>query len=164
VSSAFKLTSKERKLLTLMLDSAAAQGEISTSALKFAQSLRARGVEAHAIEQTLASADQPPVRQFGPDLGLCAMPWGKNKGKPFCEIFAERTALCSALGQKKTRSRAQVRRLHPGRAGISQPGIILSCRITPTLRPQISCSRGTQQHCQRLAFRRSLSSWTGLSR
>src|SRR5690349_1378840 len=79
VSSAVKLTAKERKLLALMLDQAASSGEIHNAATKLAESFRARGVQAQNIEKAL-TIERLPARQFRPDFGLCVMPWGPNKG------------------------------------------------------------------------------------
>jgi hypothetical protein len=84
-----RLTPKEVKLVWLMLDRAAARGEIENAARMFAQSLRARQVKAEEVEKALAKLNIEPAPEPNcskPDYGLCMMPWGKHRGKMFKEI------------------------------------------------------------------------------
>jgi hypothetical protein len=79
------LTSTEVKLLHLILDKNAVDGEVATGSVKLVQSLRRRGVEAEAV--TRALADEPiAVKRLTPDHGLCVMPWGKHKGRIFADV------------------------------------------------------------------------------
>lgn len=80
-----KLTPTEAKLLRLMLDSAAEPGEVSTSSLKLAESLRRRCVSAYEIEEAISAAvgnGNGPQ----PNYGLCTMPFGRTKGQRFVDL------------------------------------------------------------------------------
>ena len=85
----FELTDLERKLLRLALCRSAQLGEITTSAVKFVQSLRDRNVESVLIETVLDGGSndvEPAIRMSHPDYGLVVMPWGKHKGEMFMDI------------------------------------------------------------------------------
>jgi hypothetical protein len=85
----FRLEDMERKLLRLALSPSAQGGEITTSAIKLINTLRARGVESSAIENALegngVTEDIAPVISK-PDWGLIQMPWGKYKGSLLMDI------------------------------------------------------------------------------
>lgn len=84
-NSPVAFTEVEIKLLRLVLNKEAAPGEVSTGAQKLIESLRRRGVEAHAIEQ--AFVQEPlPAKRIRPDFGLTVMLWGRCKGKRFMDI------------------------------------------------------------------------------
>jgi hypothetical protein len=72
------LTPLEAKLLHLVLNGAAAPGEIATGAAKLVESLRNRGVNAEEIENTLGRA---VPRYTRPDFGLVPCPFKKHKGE-----------------------------------------------------------------------------------
>jgi hypothetical protein len=72
------LTPLETKLLHLILNGAAAPGEIATGSAKLVESLRKRGVEAEEIENTLNRA---VPRYTRPDFGLVTCPFKKHKGE-----------------------------------------------------------------------------------
>jgi hypothetical protein len=74
------LTATESKLLWLIMDGAAAPGEIATGAAKLIESLRKRGVSAEEIESTLNSKGVLP-KYTKPDFGLIACPFKKHKGE-----------------------------------------------------------------------------------
>jgi hypothetical protein len=80
-----KLTALEVKLLSLILDQSAAEGEISAGAQKLVESWRRRGVTAEQLSQILAP-EPLLAKQFEPDYGLCRFPWGRNKGKLFIDV------------------------------------------------------------------------------
>ena len=82
VAMAFKLEDMERKLLRLALSSSAQGGEITTSAIKLINALRARGVESATIENALEGngAEKMVSVISRPDWGLTEMPFGKHKG------------------------------------------------------------------------------------
>jgi hypothetical protein len=80
-----ELTPIEAKLLRLMLDSAAEPGEVSTSSLKFAESLRRRSVSAYEIEQAISAAVGNGTG-LQPNYGLCVMPFGRTKGQRFMDL------------------------------------------------------------------------------
>jgi hypothetical protein len=77
---AVTLTSVEAKLLRLVMDGAAAEGEIATGAHKLILSLRKRGVSAEEIDGTLSSRGVLP-KYTKPDFGLIACPFTKHKGE-----------------------------------------------------------------------------------
>jgi hypothetical protein len=72
------LTPLETKLLHLVLNGAAAPGEVATGASKLIESLRNRGVSAEQIENTLSRA---VPRYTRPDYGLIPCPFKKHKGE-----------------------------------------------------------------------------------
>ena len=80
-----QLTAIELKLLRLALNQSAQGGEISTSAVKFVESLRQRGISSSQVEEALCSEVVPP-KQWRPDYGLSAMPFGPRKGERFMDI------------------------------------------------------------------------------
>jgi hypothetical protein len=73
-------TSVEKKLLHLILDGAAAPGEIATGAQKLIISLRDRGVSAEELEHALNSRAAIP-KYTRPDFGLIVCPFKKHKGE-----------------------------------------------------------------------------------
>jgi hypothetical protein len=75
------LTSIEAKLLRLVMDGAAAPGEIATGAQKFIESLRKRGVSAEEIETAFTSHGLALPKYTRPDFGLIACPFKKHKGE-----------------------------------------------------------------------------------
>jgi hypothetical protein len=75
---AITLTLLETKLLHLVLNGAAAPGEVATGAAKLVESLRARGISAEQIENTLGGA---VPRYTRPDFGLTPCPFKKHKGE-----------------------------------------------------------------------------------
>jgi hypothetical protein len=75
-----EFTDRELKLIWLMLDGAAAKGEIANAATSLALSLRARAVSAEVFTGSL------PAPRTRPDYGLCTMPWGKHRGEQFKDI------------------------------------------------------------------------------
>ena len=79
------LSPLETKLLRLVLDRNAAEGEVATGSIKLVQSLRHRGIEADAIEQAL-SKEPIVVKPLKPDYGRTVMRWGKFKGQIFADI------------------------------------------------------------------------------
>jgi hypothetical protein len=85
-----ELTELELKLLRLGLDPAAQTGGIQGCAIKLFASLRARGVSAQYFELTIKRANHLPAEPspvpLKPDPGLNTVPFGKHKGKPFCEV------------------------------------------------------------------------------
>jgi Putative quorum-sensing-regulated virulence factor len=87
VASAFRLGDMERKLLRLAL-SPSAQGEITTSAIKLINTLRARGVESGAIENALEGSGEentfPVISR--PDWGMTMLSFGKHKGEMLMDI------------------------------------------------------------------------------
>ena len=89
MAMAFEFGDMERKLLRLALTPSAQGGEVSTSAVKLAESLRKRGVTSSQIEAALESnaateAIAPVISK--PDWGLTRMPWGKHKGELLMDI------------------------------------------------------------------------------
>ena len=76
----FALTTVERKLLRLVMDGAAASGEIATGAVKFIESLRNRGVSAEEIEIVLSTKRVAP-KYTRPDYGLIPCPFRKHQGE-----------------------------------------------------------------------------------
>jgi hypothetical protein len=85
---AFRLGDMERKLLRLALNPSSRGGEITTSAIKLINALRARGVESSTIENALESGGDGEIaaRMSKPDWGLVQMPWGKHKGSMLMDI------------------------------------------------------------------------------
>jgi uncharacterized protein (DUF3820 family) len=81
-----QFTERELKLIRLMLDSAAAQGEVANASRMLVEALRARAVSAQDIEESLNKAAVPEYGHWAPDYGLCTMPWGKHKGHQFKDI------------------------------------------------------------------------------
>jgi hypothetical protein len=81
-----QFTDRELKLIRLMLNSAAAKGEIANASRMFAEALRARHVSAEDMEGS--AGERLPVDDgyYTADYGLCTMPWGKHKGKEFRSI------------------------------------------------------------------------------
>lgn len=75
---AITLTPLETKLLHLVLNGAAAPGEVTTGATKLVESLRSRGVSAEQIEHTLSRTVPQYTR---PDYGLIPCPFKKHKGE-----------------------------------------------------------------------------------
>jgi hypothetical protein len=73
---ALTLTPLEMKLLHLVLNGAAAPGEVKTGATKLVESLRNRGVSAEQITNTLNRAVPQYTR---PDYGLIPCPFRKHK-------------------------------------------------------------------------------------
>ena len=89
MAPAFELTDLERKLLRLALCRSAQLGEITTSAVKFVQSLRDRNVESVLIETALDGGSndvEPAIRMSHPDYGLTIMRWGKYRQQMFMDI------------------------------------------------------------------------------
>jgi hypothetical protein len=88
------LSDKERKLLWLALDGAAAPGEISNAARMFIEALRKRGCRADELDggstHVIRYQDDdlvPKGRRSKPDYGLERFPWGKkHKGERFKDI------------------------------------------------------------------------------
>ena len=74
------LTPLETKLLHLVLNGSAAEGEIATGATKLVESLRRRGVSAEQIEHMLGTRGMIP-KYTRPDYGLIACPFKKHKGE-----------------------------------------------------------------------------------
>jgi hypothetical protein len=74
------LTPLETKLLHLVLNGGAAEGEIATGANKLVESLRRRGVSAEQSEQMLGAKGMFP-KYTRPDYGLIACPFKKHKGE-----------------------------------------------------------------------------------
>jgi hypothetical protein len=79
-----ELTPTESKLLRLMLNEAAEPGEVSTSSLKLAESLRRRCVSAYEIEEAISAVGNGSALQ--PNYGLCTMPFGRTKGQRFMDL------------------------------------------------------------------------------
>jgi hypothetical protein len=75
---AITLTPLETKLLHLVLNGAAASGEVATGAAKLVESLRNRGVSAEQIENTLG---RTVPRYTRPDYGLIPCPFKKHKNE-----------------------------------------------------------------------------------
>ena len=75
---------RRTKILALVLDRNAAQGEVEVGALKLIESLCKRGVTLQQFTEPLGEA--LPMKQSAPDYGLCTMPWGRNKGKFFMDV------------------------------------------------------------------------------
>jgi hypothetical protein len=86
---AFRLEDMERKLLRLAVSPSAQGGEVTTSAIKLINTLRARGVESSTIENALEGSNgaenTAPVHSK-PDWGLTRMPFGQHKGSLFMDI------------------------------------------------------------------------------
>ena len=88
VAMAFRLEDMERKLLRLALSPSAQGGEITTSATKLINALRARGVESGTIENALESngaENMAPVISK-PDWGMTMLSFGKHKGEMLMEF------------------------------------------------------------------------------
>jgi hypothetical protein len=79
------LSPLETKLLRLVLDQNAAEGEVANGSVKLVRSLRSRGVEAIEIEQAL-SVEPLVVKPLKPDYGRTVMIWGRHKGQIFADI------------------------------------------------------------------------------
>ena len=75
---AITLTPLEIKLLHLVLNEAAASGEVAIGATKLIESLRSRGVSVEQIETTLG---RTVPRYTRPDYGLIPCPFKKHKGE-----------------------------------------------------------------------------------
>ena len=85
---AVRLEDMERKLLRLALSPSAQGGEVTTSAIKLINTLRARGVESSAIENALEGSgaeNMVPVLS-GPDWGMTMLSFGKHKGEMLMDI------------------------------------------------------------------------------
>lgn len=82
---AVTLTPLEVKLLHLILNKNAAEGEVNTGSVKLVQSLRNRGVDAEAIENALAK-EPLAIKPLRPDPGLTPMAWGKHRGKIIADV------------------------------------------------------------------------------
>ena len=82
----FELTDFELKLLRLALCESALGGEIATSAQKFIESLRARGVDSATLETALGESSNETIILSQPDWGMTVMPWGKHKGEMIMDI------------------------------------------------------------------------------
>ena len=88
VANAFMLGDMERKLLRLALSPSAQGGEVTTSAIKLINTLRARGVESSAIENALEGSgaeNMVPVLSR-PDWGMSMLSFGKHKGEMLMDI------------------------------------------------------------------------------
>jgi hypothetical protein len=87
-ANAFRLGDMERKLLRLALSPSAQGGEITTSAIKLINTLRARGVESNAIENALegSGAENAVPVISRPDWGMTALSFGKHKGEMLMDI------------------------------------------------------------------------------
>ena len=88
VANAFMLGNMERKLLRLALSPSAHGGEVTTSAIKLINTLRARGVESSAIENALEGSgaeNMVPVLSR-PDWGMTMLSFGKHKGEMLMDI------------------------------------------------------------------------------
>ena len=79
------LTATELKLLRLVMDGAAAPGEVANGATKLVESLRKRGISAEQIETAFASKTVPP-KYTRPDYGLIVCPFKKHRGKQARDI------------------------------------------------------------------------------
>jgi hypothetical protein len=81
--ASFALSELELRLLRLALSPAAQGAEITTAAIKFVESLRARGVDANVIEGALQcdGADALAVPASVPDWGLVICPFKAHKGE-----------------------------------------------------------------------------------
>ena len=88
VAMAFKLEDMERKLLRLALSPSAQGGEITTSATKLINALRARGVESGTIENALESngAENMAPVVSKPDWGMTVLSFGKHKGEMLMDV------------------------------------------------------------------------------
>jgi hypothetical protein len=82
---AVALTAIELKLLRLVMDGAAAPGEIANGSTKLFESLRKRGISAEQIETAFASKTVPP-KYTRPDYGLIICPFKKHRGEQACDI------------------------------------------------------------------------------
>jgi hypothetical protein len=85
---AFRLEDMERKLLRLALSPCAQGGEVTTSAIKLINTLRARGVESSAIENALEGSgaeNMAPVISK-PDWGMTVLSFGKHKGEMLMDV------------------------------------------------------------------------------
>ena len=80
----FAFTEREVKLLRLFLDPVASFGEVQNGAVKLAESLRARSIEAEALQVELAMA--PAAKYAAPDYGKRKMPFGQFKGQSFTQV------------------------------------------------------------------------------
>jgi hypothetical protein len=86
------LSSIQAKLLRLVLDSGAADGEALNALSMLRDNLRANGPDPHELVDALENAgfaltDQallPPARSK-PDYGLTVVPFGRNKGQLFMD-------------------------------------------------------------------------------
>jgi hypothetical protein len=74
------LTPIEAKLLRLIMDDAAASGEVANGATMLVESLRKRGVSAEDIESAFARKGILP-KYTRPDFGLTVCPFRKHKGE-----------------------------------------------------------------------------------
>ena len=85
---AVRLEDMERKLLRLALSPSAQGGEITTSAIKLINALRARGVESSAIENALedSGAENMVPLISRPDWGMTMLSFGKHKGEMLMDI------------------------------------------------------------------------------
>jgi hypothetical protein len=88
VANAFMLGEMERKLLRLALSPSAQGGEVTTSAIKLINTLRARGVESSAIENALegSGAENMVAVLSRPDWGMTMLSFGKHKGEMLMDI------------------------------------------------------------------------------
>ena len=103
VANAFMLGDMERKLLRLALSPSAQGGEVTTSAIKLINTLRARGVESSAIENALAGSgaeNMVPVLSR-PDWGMTMLSFGKHKGEMLMDIPPS-SSLAPALDQRES--------------------------------------------------------------
>lgn len=75
------LTSVELKLLWLIMDAAAAPGEIANGAKALIESMRKRGVKADEIEAVFASNPRVIPKYSKPDFGLVKCPFKRHKGE-----------------------------------------------------------------------------------
>jgi hypothetical protein len=82
---AIALTTIELKLLRLVMDGAAAPGEVANGATKLVESLRKRGISAEEIELAFASRTVPP-KYTRPDFGLIVCPFKKHKDEQARDI------------------------------------------------------------------------------
>jgi len=86
------LSSLQAKLMRLALDSGAADGEALNALSKLRANLQENGPTVHELVDALVSGGLamseetplPPV-PTKPDYGLCAIPFGKNKGALFMD-------------------------------------------------------------------------------
>jgi hypothetical protein len=86
-----ELTSVEAKVLRIVLDPAAPEGEVANASKKLVESLRRRGVSAYDIEEALSgetNGNSGPAQMSKADWGLTRMPFGRNKGCLFMDISA----------------------------------------------------------------------------
>jgi hypothetical protein len=86
------LSSLQAKLMRLVLDSGAADGEALNALSKLRQNLKENGPDPHELVDALQTAGfatpeespLPPV-PTKPDYGLCKIPFGRNKGQLFMD-------------------------------------------------------------------------------